>query len=143
MKKEWQFAPEPGFSGLELLCCIGIALMLLWFLLVGGNNLSHVMDEGNDDFFVSSAKREALVNLQGATIFTDGVALAEMEYPVKGYYDSRRHTIDRTKPVGYNSQRIVTGKNQEEIFAEPETMAVCVEYDGKEVRAYWVPAKGE
>lgn len=126
-----------GLSSVELLCTVVIAVAILAMAAMGTNIYAKKTATGNDRLAMETAQSVANTNLHGGSIFSDASADDDQELPQRGYFEPERHTIVRHRPAGYNDASVVTSQNGTMYTSAPNTMVICVEYDGAALNLFW------
>lgn len=126
-----------GLSVVEIISICGIVLVLFSGVVLAARHYAEKSAMGNDSLAVKTAVDTATININDGGFYSDDNDNTDYSFPVKGYFDPIHHTIVKKRPQGYNDSSVVTTKNEKLFSSAPDTMVICVEYDGKEVTAYW------
>ncbi len=127
-----------GLSTVELLCIFGMVAALILVIFTGAQIYARKSATGNDRLAMETAKSIATTNLHTGGIFSDG---SSAELPQRGYFDPVYHTIVANCPEGYNDGSVVTSDDGTLYTGAPDTLVICVEYDGEGLRLFWAEEK--
>lgn len=127
-----------GLSTIELLCAVGIVLVLAAAIFIVAQVYAEKSARGNDRLAMETAKSIATTNIHKGDVFSHGNG---EDFPQRGYFDPITHTIVKECPKGYNDSAVVTSADGTLYSGAPHSLVICVEYDGENVDLFWTEAK--
>ncbi len=136
---------EKGFSRVEVICIIGISLMVLFVVIKGFRWHSANMAQAEDDMLTSTAQHMAEVNSTGTGCPIDdcmgGTSCTHLtEEGYVGYFDHPNNKIVADPVSGYNVYKTMTidGVTYK---GKPGTMVIKVVVKDDEITLSWVEGK--
>lgn len=141
---------KQGYSRLELICSVGIGLILIFFIFTGIRWHHNSLAKGDDSLKVNSAESVAAVNLMENGCVVNGCERSfdgRCEHTDRrgrtiGYYDAVKKKIFADVPRGYNEfseMRI----GEEKYTGDVGAMVIRVTGDAGQVTLDWVKGDRE